>query len=128
MKHVVPTEIAWVFGQLLLATARVYILRRVRFETVPVEGEQPTQGCWVWTGSGDGRYGHAHFMGQRFKAHRLSYLAFSGRIPRGRVVDHKECDNPPCCCPDHLRAVTQSANIRRCFATGRGRSPFLKQE
>lgn len=120
MRHVIPADIAVVFGVILLASARAYVASRVAVN--------PEAGCWVWTGSGDGRYGHAYFCGVRFKAHRLSYLAFVGPIKRGRVVDHKQCDHPPCCCPGHLAAVTQSHNIKRCFANGRGRSPFLKQE
>jgi hypothetical protein len=117
VKHTVPDELVFWFGVLLIATARAYVLARIAVD--------PATGCWVWDKGGDGRYGHAYLFGERFKAHRLSYLAFVGRIPRGRVVDHKGCDRPPCCCPEHLLAVTQSQNISRCFATGRGRSPFL---
>lgn len=120
MRHEIPSEIAFVFGCLLLARAREYILSKVALD--------PDTGCWVWAGSGDGRYAHAWFMGVRFKAHRLSYLAFRGRIIRGRIVDHEHCDNPPCCRPSHLQACTQSANIKRCFSVGRGRSPFLKEQ
>lgn len=112
----IPKDISFIFGQLLLAEARTYVRARVLINEA---------GCWLWSNGGDGRYGHAHFYGMRFKAHRLAYLAFVGRIVRGRVVDHRECDTPPCCCPDHLQAVTQSQNIKRCFATGRGRSPFI---
>jgi hypothetical protein len=120
VRHEIPTDIAVLFGVLLVASARAYILGRVHM--------LDERGCWTWACGGDGRYGHAYFMGQRFKAHRLAYLAFVGRIPRGRVVDHRECDNPPCCCPTHLQAVTQSHNIKRCFSVGRGRSPFLKEK
>lgn len=122
MKHIIPTELAWAFGVVLIAAARAYVLDRIEY--APCKTSQLP--CWVWKGGGDGRYGHAYFLGMRFKAHRLSYLAFNGRIPRGRVVDHRDCDRPPCCCPGHLQAVTQSANIKRCFSVGRGRSPFLK--
>lgn len=120
MRHEIPADIAVLFGVLLLGSARAYIQTRVELD--------PDTGCWVWKGCGDGRYGHAYFCGVRFKAHRLAYLAFVGRIPRGRVVDHKHCDRPPCCCPTHLQAVTQSHNIKRCFSVGRGRSPFLKEK
>lgn len=123
MRHEIPTECAYLFGLILLATARAYILARIEHRDCP-GADTP---CWVWKGSNDGRYGHAYFMGVRFKAHRLSYLAFRGRIPRGRVVDHKACDHTRCCSPHHTEAVTQSQNIKRCFATGRGRSPFIKE-
>lgn len=111
-------QLLYYFYMLLLGTAQRYILDRVSVH--------PKTGCWLWLGCNDGRYGHAYFLGQRFKAHRLAYLAFSGPIPRGRVVDHKECDRTRCCCPAHLSPVTQSKNIKRCFAVGRGRSPFMK--
>lgn len=120
MKYVIPAELAYLFGQLLLGRAREYIQSRIKL--------CPVTGCWLWAGSGDGRYGHAYFMGVRFKAHRLSYLAFRGRILRGRVVDHEHCDTPACCRPSHLTACTQSTNIKRCFSVGRGRSPFIKEQ
>ena len=122
MRHEVPTEYAFLFGVLLIAHARAYILARIEYAGCQ-NSDFP---CWVWSGGGDGRYGHAYFCGERFKAHRLAFLAFVGRIPRGRVVDHRDCDRPPCCCPHHLQAVTQSRNIQRCFEVGRGRSPFIK--
>ena len=106
------------FYLLLLGKAQAYIRSRVSIH--------PKTGCWLWLGCNDGRYGHAYFMGTRFKAHRLAYLAFRGRIPRGRILDHKQCDRPRCCCPDHVEPVTQSKNMKRCFEAGRGRSPFLK--
>lgn len=120
MRYEIPIELSFVFGCLLLAKARAYIESKVT--------QCPETGCWLWQGSGDGRYGHAWFMGVRFKAHRLSYLAFRGRIIRGRVVDHEHCDTPACCRPSHLQACTQSTNIKRCFSVGRGRSPFLKEQ
>lgn len=107
-----------IFYALVLGHAREYIQSRVTIN--------PATGCWLWTKSGDGRYGHAYFLGQRFKAHILSFLAFRGKYPKRRVLDHKECDVTNCCCPWHLEPVTQSKNMKRCFQIGRGRSPFLK--
>lgn len=108
---------AYIFYTMLLEKARRYISERVSLH--------PTSGCWLWMGCNDGRYGHAYFMGARFKAHRLAYLAHIGPIRRGMVLDHIRCDRTRCCCPNHLKPVTQSRNMKRCFAVGRGRSPFM---
>lgn len=104
----------------LISWAQQYVRQRTT-EEPDVNHEQP---CWLWTGSNDGRYGHAYLCGQRIKAHVLSFLAFGGSLKRHHVVDHI-CNNTKCCQPAHLRAVTQSENMRRCFAEGRGRSPFV---
>lgn len=106
------------FYLVLIARARQYLAERVTVDEAT--------GCWIWSGCNDGRYGHAYFMGQRFKAHVLAFLAYRGRVPRGKILDHKECDCTRCCCPEHLAPVTQSQNMKRCFAVGRGKSPFLK--
>lgn len=120
MRHVIPAEISFLFGMLLLAHARAYIAARVRLTL--------DRGCWEWQGRVDTtQYGRAFFMGEEFKAHRLAHPAFVGPIVRGRVVDHKECDNRPCCSPHHLLAVTQKKNMQRCWATGRGYSQFVVQ-
>ena len=105
------------FHALVLAAARRYIEAHVTID----ENE-----CWIATTSGDGRYKHFWFLGRRWKAHVLSWLAFRGTLARHHVVDHEECDNPACCNPFHLKATTQSGNMKRCFAAGRGKSPFLK--
>ena len=111
-------RVALIFYMLLLEGARQYLAARVSIH--------PVTGCWLWVGCNDGRYGHAYYMGKRFKAHVLAFLAYRGKVPRGKVLDHERCDRTRCCCPHHLKPVTQSKNMKRCFAVGRGRSPFLK--
>lgn len=106
-----------IFSSLLLAKARAYVESKIRID--------PAQ-CWICTNAGDGRYGHLYFCGQRFKAHVLAYLAFVGSLKRHHVVDHQYCNHPPCCNPQHLQATTQSGNMKRCFAEGRGRGQFTK--
>lgn len=111
-------QVAIIFYALLLEGARQKIAARISIH--------PTDGCWLWLGANDGRYGHVCYMGKRWKAHVLAFLAYRGAIPRKRVLDHEKCDRTRCCCPDHLSPVSQSKNMKRCFAVGRGRSPFMK--
>lgn len=49
------------------------------------------------------------YRGKALKAHRLMYTLLIGPIPPGLEVCH-ECDNPPCCNPDHLFLGTGSEN------------------
>ena len=99
------------FVGIMIAAARRYIIERVE-----IVGD-----CWIWMGGGDGRYGHAYFLGRRYKAHVLAYLAFVGVIRRHQVVDHEHCSRPACCHWIHLRAVTQSVNIKRAYDIGRAK-------
>lgn len=72
-------------------------------------------GCWVWTAcrSRDG-YGVMNVG----LAHRFSWKAFRGPIPKSMYVLHK-CDNPSCVNPDHLFIGTQFDNMRDMKAKGR---------
>jgi HNH endonuclease len=78
-----------------------------------------TEGCWLWTGPTNGRYGR---VGRRTYAHRVSYELEHGPIPDGLFVMHN-CDTPLCVRPDHLRVGTakentQDAVAKRRMATG----------
>ena len=87
-----------------------YIMERVSIQE---------NGCWEWTMSRTWKgYGQGHVNRKTGKAHRISYEAFIGPIPKGMHVLH-ECDNPPCCNPDHLWLGTNSDNIRDAVAKGR---------
>lgn len=81
----------------------------------------PNSGCWLWAyASTDPRgYGRLHVNGRREKAHRASYEAFCGPIPRGGHVLHG-CDTPPCINPDHLRIGTAKDNADDRERRGRG--------
>lgn len=105
-------QVAFLFYMLLLEGARQYLFSKCT--------ERNEQGCWLWTGVNDGRYGHAWYLGERFKAHRLAYLAFRGPIYAGKVLDHVECDCTQCFNPWHVEPVSQRQNMMRCFDSGRG--------
>lgn len=46
------------------------------------------------------------------RAHRLSYEAHKGKIPKGLTIDHL-CRNTICINPEHLEAVTNKENVLR---------------
>lgn len=92
-----------------------------------------SNGCWVWTGlkraSGKARdkknrvhkllpYGVLKVNGKGTSAHRASWMAFRGEIPKGKMVCHG-CDNPPCVNPDHLFIGTNQTNMDDCVSKNR---------
>lgn len=80
----------------------------------------PLTGCWEFQGARQER-GHGLIRaGSRSdgtarlaKAHRVTYEYYIGPIPAGLVLDHAECNNPPCVNPWHLEPVTRAENTRR---------------
>ena len=73
---------------------------------------EPNSGCWLWTGRANSSgYGVIPAGNQRLLAHRQAYLLYRGTIPDGLLVLHS-CDQPACCCPDHLRVGTNLDNMR----------------
>ena len=76
-------------------------------------------GCWEWGGrKNDGGYGVFELGRKRHLIHRAVYKLCVGAVPDEILVCH-ECDNPPCCRPDHLFLGTEADNNRDCVAKGR---------
>lgn len=84
-----------------------------------------TDGCWLWRGSCDPRWGYGYLslstdgVGRTVKAHRFSYEVFIGPISDETKVLH-ECDNPPCVRPHHLHLGDHQANMDEMYKRGRG--------
>jgi len=77
------------------------------------------RGCWEWTGGrGDRGYGHVNYDGERWGTHRLAYYLTHLVEPGALFVRH-DCDNPPCCRPDHLLLGTAADNTADMFRRGR---------
>ncbi len=79
-----------------------------------------TEGCWLWTGAKQGKYGALTIPGRRepLRAHRLSWELHNGPIPDGLWVLH-HCDNPPCVKPEHLFLGDRRDNMLDAAAKGR---------
>jgi hypothetical protein len=74
--------------------------------------------CWTWTGGkrqrgrGYGSIGRGGRGGGSLYPHIVAYEMQFGPVPEGLELDHR-CQNPPCCNPAHLEAVTKPINLGR---------------
>jgi hypothetical protein len=77
---------------------------------------EPNSGCWLWLANrGSDGYGKFHVSTKYQKAHRVSYEALVGPIPKPLVIDHL-CLEKSCCNPAHLEPVSVQENTRRARA------------
>lgn len=90
-----------------------------KLRKIPIK-VNPETGCWEFQGVYNKKgYGLLRFKGERWLAHRFSYMYYKGPIPRGMMVCHS-CDNPKCVNPNHLFLGTNSDNMRDMSLKGRG--------
>ena len=69
-------------------------------------------GCWNFVGAHtSGGYGEIGYGRKVLRTHRITYVAYRGKIPKGLFVCH-HCDNPPCCNPEHLFLGTHLDNMK----------------
>jgi len=69
--------------------------------------------CWNWIGSVSKTtgYGKKQYQGKSVLAHRWTWTMLFGRIPDGKVLNHK-CSNRRCVNPTHLEVTDTAGNCR----------------
>ena len=75
--------------------------------------------CWEYSGKkSKSGYGRVSRERKTLYTHRMAYAFYRGPVPPGLLVCH-ECDNPPCCNPNHLFLGTHLDNRLDCCRKGR---------
>lgn len=67
--------------------------------------------CVLWTGRVKEGYGILYLGRNPYRAHRVFYLLYNGKIPRGHHVHHA-CETKLCVNPEHLVAMTADEHLR----------------
>ena len=71
--------------------------------------EKQENGCWIFKKHTASLYSFVTINDRTKSAHRVSYEAFNGSIPKGLCICHK-CDTPKCVNPEHLFLGTHKEN------------------
>jgi len=88
----------------------------------------PNGGCWLWSDALNTKgYGCFSVNGVTKSAHRQSWIAFKGPIPKGLHVLHK-CDIRSCVNADHLFLGTNQDNVDDKISKGRAPKPLRNEE
>lgn len=96
-------------------------------------GLGPKGDCEEWTGTRiKGGYGRVriHRDGRSVLelAHRVAWELKNGPVPKGMVIRHIECDNPPCVREEHLAPGTDADNAKDMWARGRAAAQVEPRE
>lgn len=74
--------------------------------------------CWLWLAAKNSHgYGQFRVNGKLYRAPRLAYQIFTGKIPTLFILH--TCDNPSCVNPKHLFEGTNQDNMKDMVAKGR---------
>lgn len=90
-------------------------IRQAFFAKIDV-GPHPN-GCKLWIGGNDGKYGVFRFSGVLRKATHVAWFYATGKWPKDKLCH--TCDNPPCVNVDHLFEGTHQDNIDDAKTKGR---------
>jgi hypothetical protein len=77
----------------------------IRYDKIDTSGD-----CWNWGGKTRLGYGVFRRDNKTLTVHRELYQELHGQIPRWIGIHHK-CNNPSCCRPSHLQAVSKREHV-----------------